>query len=123
MSEQNTSEPTVIAPGPKVKDPKKVAAGKKLGAMSKQAKENKRLKQEAQQNAEMDSAYAQKETGDDKTLYLVVGLVVVGAASYLLFLNKEKVVRTFSGDKEESDPVPKQEPTPKKENSKSIFED
>ena len=119
MSEQNTSEPTVIAPGPKVKDPKKVAAGKKLGAMSKQAKENKRLKQEAQQNAEMDSAYAQEETGDDKTLYLVVGLVVVGAASYLLFLNKEKVVRTFSGDKEESDPVP----TPKKENSKSIFDD
>ncbi len=46
MSEQNTSKPNVIAPGPKVKDPRKVAAGKKLGAMSKQAKEAKRLERE-----------------------------------------------------------------------------
>ncbi len=119
MSEQNTSEPTVIAPGPKVKDPRRVAAGKRLAAISKQAKEAKRLERESQQTAEMDSAYAQEETGNENTLYLVGGLVVVGAASYLLFLNKEKVVRTFSGDKEESDPVP----TPKKENSKSIFDD
>ncbi len=119
MSEQNTSEPTVIAPGPKVKNPKRVAAGKRLGAISKQAKEAKRLERESQQTAEMDSAYAQEETGNKYTPYLVGGLLVVGAASYLLFLNKEKVVRTFSGDKEESDPVP----TPKKENSKSIFDD
>ena len=112
MSEQNTSEPTVIASGPKVKDPRRVAAGKRLGAISKQAKEAKRLERESQQTAEM-------ETGDNKTSYLVGGLLVVGAASYLLFLNKEKVVRTFSGDKEESDP----EPTPKKENFKSVFDD
>ncbi len=94
MSEQNTSEPTVIASGPKVKDPRRVAAGKRLGAISKQAKEAKRLKQEAQQNAEM-------ETGNNKTLiYFVVGLVVVGAASYLLFANKKKVVQTITGHKE-----------------------
>ena len=112
MSEQNTSEPTVIASGPKVKDPRRVAAGKRLGAISKQAKEAKRSKQEAQQTAEM-------ETGNNKTLYLVGGLLVVGAASYLLFANKKKVVRTLTGDKEESDP----EPTPKKENFKSVFDD
>ena len=57
------------------------------------------------------------------TLYFVGGLLVVGAASYLLFTNKEKVVRTLTGDKEESDPVPEQEPTPKKENFKSVFDD
>ncbi len=123
MSEQNTSEPNVIAPGPKVKNPKRVAAGKRLGAISKQAKEPKRLERESQQTAEMDSAYAREETGNENTLYLVCGLLAVGAASYLLFLNKEKVVRTLTGDKKESDPVPEQEPTPKKENSKSIFDD
>ncbi len=134
MSEQNTSNPKTIATGTKVKDPRKVAAGKRLGAMSKQAKEAKRLKQEAQQNAEMNSASAQEGTGNGKTLYLVGGLVVVGAASYLLFTNKEKVVRTLitnkekvvrtlTGDKEESDPVSEQRPTPKKENFKSVFDD
>ncbi len=101
MSEQNTSNPKTIATGTKVKDPRRVAAGKRLAAISKQAKEAKRLKQKTQQNAEM-------ETGNNKTLYFVGGLLVVGAASYLLFTNKEKVVRTLTGDKEESDPVPEQ---------------
>ncbi len=94
MSEQNTSNPKTIATGTKVKDPRRVAAGKRLAAMSKQAKEAKRLKQETQQNAEM-------ETGNSKTLYFVGGLlVVVGATSYLLFRNKEKVVRTLITNKE-----------------------
>ena len=52
MSEQNTSNPKTIATGTKVKDPRRVAAGKKLGKMSNQYKETKRLKQETQQNAE-----------------------------------------------------------------------
>ena len=108
MSEQNTNEPTVIATGTKVKDPRRVAAGKRLAAISKQAKEAKRSKQEAQQNAET-------ETGDNKTLYLVGGILVVGAASYLLFMNKKKVIQTITEDKEE--------PTPKKENFKSVFDD
>ena len=34
MSEQNTSNPKTIATGTKVKDPRRVAAGKKLGKMS-----------------------------------------------------------------------------------------
>ena len=114
MSEKNTSEPTVIAPGPKVKDPKRVVAGKKLGSISRKAKEEKALRL-SQQSDNYNSE------SNDKTLYLVVGLLVVGAASYLLFLNKGKVVRTFSGDKEESDPVPKQEPTLKKENFRRII--
>ncbi len=117
MSEPSTSEPNVIAPGPKVKDPRRVAAGKRLAAISKQAKETKRLERESQQISEM-------KTDNNKTLYLVGGLVVVGAVSYLLFKNKEKVVRTFSADKEEPDPTPKREQSPpKKANFKSVFDD
>ena len=112
MSEQSRSEPNVIAPGPKVKDPRRVAAGKRLAAISKQAKETKRLERESQQISET-------KTDNNKTLYLVGGLVVVGAVSYFLLTNKEKVVRTFSADKEE----PEQESTPKRENFKSVFDD
>ncbi len=115
MSEPSTSEPNVIAPGPKVKDPRRVAAGKKLAAISKQAKEEKalRLKQESE-----------TKTDNNKTLYIVGGLVVVGAVSYLLFTNREKVTRMFSADKEEPDPTPKREQTtPKKANFKSVFDD
>ena len=117
MSEQNTSNPKTIVSGSKVKDPRRVAAGKRLGAISRKAKEEKALRLNQQiYNSE----------SNEKTLYLVGGLLVVGAASYLLlFLNKKKVVRTLTGDKEELDPVPEQEskPTPKKENSNSIFDD
>ncbi len=121
MSEQNTSNPKTIASGSKAKDPRRVAAGKRLGAMSKKAKEEKRLERErqaqaqAQQNAEM-------EADNKHALYFVGGLLVVGVA-YYSYLNKEKVVRMLTGDKEESDPAPEQEPTPKKENFKSVFDD
>ena len=144
MSEQNTSNPKTIAMGTKVKDPRRVASGKRLGAISKQAKEAKRLErerqaqaqeaqqnaemeaQEAQQNAEMEAQEAQQnaemEADNNKTLYFVGGLLVVGVA-YYSYLNKEKVVRTLTGNKEESDPASEQEPTPKKENFKSVFDD
>ncbi len=39
MSEQNTSEPNVVAPGPEVKDPRRVAAGKRLAEISRRVKE------------------------------------------------------------------------------------
>ncbi len=133
MSEQNTSNPKTIATGTKVKDPRRVASGKRLGAISKQAKEAKRLErerqaqaQEAQQNAEMEAQEAQQnaemEADNNKTLYFIGGLLVVGVA-YYSYLNKEKVARMLTGDKEESDPAPEQEPTPKKENFKSVFDD
>ena len=110
MSEQNTSNPKTISSGSKVKDPRRVAAGKRLGAISRKAKEEKALRLKQQSDS-----YSSES--NENTLYLVGGLLVVGAASYLLFLNKKKVVRTLTGDKEESDPVPEQEsePTPKKE--------
>ncbi len=54
MSDQNTSKP-IIAPGAKMKDPKRVAAGKRLGAMSKQSKEAKREALRLEQQAEMEA--------------------------------------------------------------------
>ncbi len=111
MSKQNIS----IASGSKVKDPRRVAAGKRLGAISRQAKEEKALRLN-QQSDNHDSE------SNENTLYLVGGLVVVGVTSYLLFLNKEKVVRTLTGDKKESEPATLKEP-PKKEKSKRILDD
>ncbi len=80
------SEPSITSIV-KEKDPRRVEAGKRLGAISKQAKgaiskqakEAKRLERQAQ--AEMgvsDNSYV---------LYFIGGLVAVGAASYL-YLNK-----------------------------------
>ncbi len=43
MSEQNTSEPKTVASGSKAKDPRRVAAGKRLAAISRKAKEKKRF--------------------------------------------------------------------------------
>ncbi len=111
MSEQSTSEPKTVASGSKVKDPRRVAAGKRLAAISRKAKEEKALRLSQQSDNH-------NSESNEKTLCLVGGLVVVGAVSYLLFLNKKK-----AGDKEESDPAPKQEPTPKQEKSKRIFDD
>ena len=69
MSEQNRSDPKTIASGSKVKDPKRVAAGKRLGAISKQAKEAKRLERESQQTAqseetEVDNKYTHISSAD-----------------------------------------------------------
>ena len=88
MSEQNTSNPKTIATGTKVKDPRRVAAGKRLGAFSKQAKEAKRLKQETQQNAEMNSAYAQEETGNNKNS-IFRRRITRGRSSVLLTIYKQ----------------------------------
>ena len=60
MSEQSTNGPSITS-GVKEKDPRRVAAGKRLGAISKQAKEAKRLERQAQQTdqreAESDNKY------------------------------------------------------------------
>ncbi len=64
MSEQSTNGPSTsdapsITSGVKEKTPKRVAAGKRLGAISKQAKEAKHLEREAQQSeeTEVDNSY------------------------------------------------------------------
>ena len=111
------SEPIIVAEA-KVKDPKRVAAGKRLGAISKQRKEEKReaLRLE-RQNAEM-------EADNNYALYLVGGLVVVGTVSYL-YLNKNKQTQTLTNQKRL--PTIPEEPTPTtpppKKKSKRIFGD
>ncbi len=57
MSEESTSTSTVanITSRVKEKDPRRVAAGRRLGAISKQAKEAKRLECERQERTTRDS--------------------------------------------------------------------
>ena len=96
MSEQSTIAPAVsntanITSGVKEKDPRRVAAGKRLGTISWQAKEAKRLEREKQ-------SQAQDVTGNGYTLYFVGGIVVVGTLSYL-YLNKIQLKKlTNRGD-------------------------
>ncbi len=105
------SEPIIVAEA-KVKDPKRVAAGKRLGAISKQRKEEKRERDRLErQNAEM-------EADNNYALYLVGGLVVVGTVSYL-YLNKNKLV---SQKKLPTIPEEPSTPPPKRK-SKRIFGD
>ncbi len=107
------SEPIIVAEA-KVKDPKRVAAGKRLGAISKQRKEEKR---EAQCEAlRLERQNAEMEADNNYTLYFVGGLVVVGTVSYL-YLNKDKLVS------QKKSPTIPEEPTtpPPKRKPKRIF--
>ncbi len=109
------SEPIIVAEA-KVKDPKRVAAGKRLGAISKERKEEKRERDRLErQNAEM-------EADNNYALYLVGGLVVVGTVSYL-YLNKNKRMQTLTNQKRL--PTIPEEPStpPPKRKSKCIFSD
>ncbi len=116
MSDQNVSERSEqreqreqpsIASNVKEKDPKRVAAGKRLGAISKQAKEAKReaLRLQRQVEPEADNKF---------TLYFIGGLVVVGTVSYYLYLNKDKKKSSVVPE----DPTPT---SPPKRKSKRIF--
>ena len=89
MSEQSTNGPTVsntanITSGVKEKTPRRVTAGKRPGAISRQAKEAKCLEREKQQTNQ------REETGNGHTLYFVGGIIVVGTVSYL-YLNKDRL--------------------------------
>ena len=112
------TEPIIVAET-KVKDPRRVAAGKRLGAISKQRKEEKRealcLEREAQ-------AQAHQVADNEYTLYLIGGLVVVGAAS-CLYLNKDKVMRTLTSDKKKLSTIPEDPASPPKRKPNRVFGD
>ena len=114
------SEPIIVAEA-KVKDPKRVAAGKRLGAISKQRKEEKRLERETQARAQ-----ARQVASDEYTLYLVGGLAVIGVAS-CLYLNKEKVTemlpQMLTSDKKKLSSIPEEPASPPKRKSKRVFGD
>ncbi len=106
MSEESTN----ITSGVKEKDPPGVAAGKRLGAISKQVKKAKRLERERQERKTRDS----ESNNGGYTVYLISGLVVMEALSYLGYLNKDKLVSSRN-----------QEPTsvqsPSKKRSSHVF--
>ena len=108
------TEPIIVAET-KLKDLRRVAAGKRLGAISKQRKEERRLERETQAQAQ-----AQQVTNNEYTLYLVGRLVVVGAVS-CLYLNKEKVTEMLTSDKRELSTIPEEPASPPKRKSKRVF--
>ncbi len=114
MSEQSTNGPTITS-DVKEKTPKRVKAGKRLGAISKQAKEVKRLEREAQQVANNTN---QSEGMVADKLYFIGGLVAAGAVCYL-YLNKDKL----NSNKKSSPTTPKEEEPPPKRKSKRILDE
>ena len=94
----------------KVKDPKKVEAGKKLGAMSRQAKEKKA----ASQKIDIDEFQVPPSVNP----LAVVGVIgVVGAIVYYKYFrsSKDVVVKKFVNESESKE---KQDPTPQVEKPK-----
>jgi hypothetical protein len=115
MSDQNVSEQREqpsIASNVKEKDPKRVAAGKRLGAISKRAKEAKREAQAFRLERQVETDPAD----NNYALYFIGGLVVVGTVSYYLYLNKDKKKSSVVPE----DPTPT---SPPKRKSKRIFGD
>lgn len=84
----------------KTKDPKRVEAGKRHAAISKEAKERKareRIMAEQSQNSS-------DESGNNRTTLIVLGLIlVVGGVSYYGFKNKDSLGSKFS--KQQNNPL------------------
>ena len=117
MSEQSTNGPSTsdapsITSGVKEKPPKRVAAGKRLGAISKQARETKCLEHESQQTAQSEET----EVDNKYSPYLVGGLVP--GVAYYLYLNEDKLM----GETKRLPTIPEEEEPPPKRKSKRIFD-
>ncbi len=89
---------------------------KRLGTISKQAKEAKRLERELQAEAQM-SADAEEDQSEKLAPYLVGGLAAVGVA-YYLYLNKDKLI----SETKRLPTIPEEEEPPPKRKSKRIFD-
>ena len=99
------------------KKPRRVAAGKRLGAISRQAKEAKRLECEKQQTDQRE-AMDHNTKGGVYAVYIVGGLIVVGKVSYL-FLNKDRLTgQAKHSDQNRTPADPADKPPPKKKSSR-----
>ena len=92
----------------KVKDPKRVEAGKKLGTMSKQAKEKKAI-EKLSQKIDVDEF----QTPSINPLAIVGVVGVVGAIVYYRYFNNKDVV-VVESKSEDPTPVSSEKPTPKR---------
>ncbi len=80
MTEESTN--VSITSGVKEKDPRGVAAGKRLGEISKQAKEAKRLERERQTQAQATKDCESDDGGGAGGIYVVGGLIVGGGGGH-----------------------------------------
>jgi hypothetical protein len=83
-----SNESVSITSDVKEKDPRRVAAGKRLGAISKEAKERKR--QEREENERL------KEKNGGYAVYLIGGVAVVGGTILLLLSKQEQTHEPMS---------------------------
>ena len=104
---------TKITSVEKAKDPKRVEAGKKLGAMSKQAKEKK-----ASQRIEIEDEFKVPSFDSIDPLAVVGVLGVVGVIVYYKYFSKKKsnnpTPEPQAEQTEDSTPEPKQAKTERK---------
>ena len=102
MDEANKANETKITSVEKAKDPKRVEAGKKLGAMSKQAKEKK-----ASQRIEIEDEFKVPSIDSIDPLIVVGVFGVVGVVVYYKYFSKKNV-----DDNKSDNPTPQEVSTP-----------
>ena len=108
MTEEEAPKITSAIKTPREKNPGRVAAGKRLGAISKEAKERKKLERE---NA-ITEPY--ETTTTQNTAILVGGLVVIGGALYYLkYHNTEGTEGTAGTERSDTRSDTTEEPPPK----------
>ena len=90
----------------KAKDPKRVEAGKKLGAMSKQAKEKK-----ASQKIDIEDEFQTPSINSVNPLAVVGVVGVVGVIVYYKYFNNKNVV---VDEPKSEDPTPEKQEKPKR---------
>ena len=117
--EQITKTPAVENVKTKEKDPKKVAAGKKLAEYNKRAKEA--LKEKIKREAEKATEPEERETGESAltaegwipeiSFTTAISLVGIGLTALNMFMSYRKDTKVLSRDKSLSEP-PLTEPPP-----------
>ena len=116
MEEVNKANEVKITSVEKAKDPKSVEAGKKLGAMSKQAKEKK-----ASQRVDIEDEFKVPSIDSVNPLAVVGVLGVVGVIVYYKYFSKGVVVNESKvPSPEQAKQAEQAEPTPKRKELDSL---
>ena len=117
MEEVNKANEVKITSVEKAKDPKSVEAGKKLGAMSKQAKEKKA----ASQKIDIEEDFQIPSINSVNPLAVVGVVGVVGVVVYYKYFSKGVVVNESKvPSPEQAKQAEQAEPTPKRKELDSL---
>ncbi|CAB3989941.1 Hypothetical predicted protein [Paramuricea clavata] len=117
MTEPSVSTPLVTKPSeqPKVKDPCRVTAGKRLAAISQQAKANKKAKREEAEREVSIESDDETSTFSLKKLGLISTIIVGFGTLYFMWRSQKK--------EEEEEPIEEKEEVPTKQNPAKVHFD